>query len=54
MVNRVKTLSVYVPYAQEDKHLVERLDQLSKKRDRSINYLVVKAIAQFLDREEGK
>ena len=53
MVSKPTTLSVYVPKDQMDKRLIERLERLSKNRDRSINYLVVKAIAQFLDREEG-
>jgi len=32
--------------------LVERLIPLGEKRDRSINYLVVEAIQQYLEREE--
>ena len=31
---------------------VERLIRLGEKRDRSINYLVVDAIIQYLEREE--
>ena len=54
MLNRPTTLSVYVPKHQMDKRLIERLERLSKKHDRSVNFLVVKAIAQFLDREERK
>jgi len=33
---------------------VERLIPLGKKRDRSINHMVVKAILEYLKREEGK
>jgi len=33
---------------------VERLFELSEKRDRSINYLVVEAILEYLNREEAK
>jgi len=54
MVDKATTLSVYIPKDQMEKNLAERLQRLSKKRDRSLNFLVVKAIAQFLDREEGK
>ena len=54
MANEVTTLSVYIPKDKMEKHLVERLQRLSKKRDRSINHLVVKAITQFLDREKKK
>ena len=54
MVNKVRTLSVYIPKEQVEKNLPERLQKLAKKRERTVNYLVVKAIAQFLDREERK
>jgi len=54
MVNKVRTLSVYIPKDQVKKNLPERLQELAKKRERTVNYLVVKAIAQFLDREERK
>jgi predicted transcriptional regulator len=30
------------------------IDRLAKKLDRSINYLVVEAIVQYLDKEEKK
>jgi len=48
------TFSIYIPKKAEEKKPVERLLRLSKKRDRSINYLVVEAILQYLDREEKK
>jgi len=48
----VKTLSIYVPKSKMDKRPVARLERLSKKRDRSINYLVVEAILEYLDRHE--
>jgi len=54
VVSKPTTLSVYVPKDQMDKRLIEHLERLSKKHDRSVNYLVVKAIAQFLDQEETK
>jgi len=54
MVNRVNTLSVYVPKNKMTKRPVERLARLSEVKERSINYLVVEAILQFLDREEKK
>ena len=54
MVDKVTTLSVYISKDQMEKKLVDRLRRLSKKLDRSLNYLVVEAIMQFLDREEGK
>lgn len=54
MVNRVNTLSIYVPKSKMTKRPVERLSKLSEFKERSINYLVVEAILQFLDREEKK
>jgi len=33
---------------------VERLIKLGKKKDRSVNYLVVEAILEYLEREEKK
>ena len=44
-------LSIYIPQAKMEKHPIERLIKLGKKRDRSVNYLVVEAILQFLERE---
>lgn len=47
-------LSIYIPQAKMDEKPVERLMQLGEKRDRSVNYLVVEAIMQYLGREENK
>jgi len=47
-------MSIYVPQSKVGRKPVERLIKLGKKRDRSVNYLVVEAILEFLDREEGK
>jgi len=47
-------LSIYVPQSKQAEKPVERLIGLSEKRDRSINYLVVEAILEYLKREEGK
>lgn len=46
-------LSVYFPQSVWDEHPVERLIQLGEKRDRTVNYLVVEAILQFLDLAEA-
>ena len=54
MVNRVNTLSIYIPKNKMMKRPVERLSKLSTAKERSINYLVVEAILQYLDREERK
>ncbi len=47
-------LSIYIPQRKMDEKPVKRLMQLGQKRDRSVNYLVVEAIIQYLDREENK
>jgi hypothetical protein len=47
-------LSIYIPQKKMEQHPVERLIKLSNKKDRSINYLVVEAIIEYLKREEGK
>ncbi|RLB75924.1 MAG: hypothetical protein DRH24_18760, partial [Deltaproteobacteria bacterium] len=54
MVNRVNTLSIYIPKSKMEKRPVDRLMKLSRSKERSINYLVVEAILQYLDREERK
>lgn len=52
MARRRDQLSVYVPENKKDKKLVERLEKLAEKRDRSVNYLVVQAISEYLEKEE--
>ncbi|MBU1049789.1 hypothetical protein KKG90_07185 [Candidatus Bipolaricaulota bacterium] len=47
-------LSIYIPQRKMEEKPVERLIHLGEKRDRSINYMVVDAILQYLDREENK
>ena len=47
-------LSIYIPQAKLKQQPIERLIKLGEKRDRSINYLVVNAIIEYLDREEKK
>jgi predicted DNA-binding protein len=54
MVSRQATgkLSIYIPQSKMALKPVERLVKLGAKLDRSVNYLVVEAILQYLDREE--
>ena len=47
-------LSIYIPQRKMDEKPVQRLIRLGQRRDRSVNYLVVEAIVQYLDREENK
>jgi len=47
-------LSIYISQPKKAEKLVERLMKLGEKKDRSINYLVVEAILEYLKREEKK
>ena len=47
-------LSIYVPQKKMEEKPVERLMRLGSKKARSINYMVVDAIIQYLNREEKK
>lgn len=47
-------LSIYIPQEKRKERPVERLLQISEKKDRSVNYLVVQAILEFVEREERK
>jgi hypothetical protein len=50
--NLTDKLSIYIPQSKLAQKPVERLIRLGKKRDRSVNYLVVEAILDYLKREE--
>lgn len=50
----VDKLSIYVPKAKAVLQPVERLMKIGAKKDRSVNYLVVEAIMEYLDREENR
>lgn len=47
-------LSIYVPQSKQAEKPVQRLMKLADKKERSINYLVVEAILEYLKREEKK
>ncbi|MFC2099642.1 hypothetical protein ACFLSF_02295 [Candidatus Bipolaricaulota bacterium] len=47
-------LSIYIPQRAQKRRPVQRLIKLGEKRDRSVNYLVIEAILEYLEREEGK
>jgi len=54
VVTRENALSVYISGTKAEKRPIERLAKLAKRRDRSVNYLMVEAILEYLDREEKK
>ena len=47
-----ETLSIYFPKSTQEQKPYQRLQRLAKKKDRSINYLVVEAILQYLKEEQ--
>jgi len=44
--------TIYVPKARVEEKLVEKMQALAKKRDRSLSYVVIEAIEQYLEREK--
>jgi len=46
-------ISIYVPQKKMAERPVERLIKLADKKDRSVNYLVVDAILEYLKQEEA-
>lgn len=53
-LKRYDKISVNVTASRVDDHLLERLEVIGQRDDRSINYLVLQAIAEFLERHEEK
>jgi predicted transcriptional regulator len=49
----VDKLSIYIPQKRLVEKPIERLMKLGEKRDRSVNYLVVEAILEYVQREEN-
>lgn len=47
-------LSIYIPQPKMAEKPVQRLMKLADKKERSINYLVVEALLEYLKKEEGK
>jgi len=47
-------ISIYVPKSKLEQRPVERLIKLADAKDRSVNYLVVEAILEYLKAEEKK
>lgn len=54
MPEQLDRLSIYVPKDKLEQRPLERLGRLARKRDRSINYMVVQAIIEYVKREERK
>lgn len=54
MVKRDNAISIYIPKSKTGQKLMDRLSKLGRKRDRSVNYLIVEAILQYIDNQERK
>ncbi len=54
MAETGEKLGVYIPQEKQGDRPLQRLAKLAKQRDRSLNYLVVQAILEYLQREERK
>jgi predicted transcriptional regulator len=53
-VGRENALSVYISRTKSKERPIERLRKLAKLHDRSMNYLIVEAILEYLDRADAK
>lgn len=47
-------LTIYIPQDKRESEPLERLNKLAKDSNRSLNYLIVQALVEFVDREEQK
>ena len=54
MTKRNNVISAYIPQSKRDREIFERLARLAKQQDRSMNYLLVDAILEYVDREEDR
>lgn len=49
-----KQLSLYFSKEAQEQRLLERLEALARRRKRSLNFLVLEALARYLQEEETK
>ena len=47
------TITIYFPQKHQDQDVLGRLQKLAKEKDRSVNYLAVKALEEYLDSKES-
>lgn len=47
-------ISIYVPKEKHKEKPLERLYKLGQERDRSLNYMIVQAVLEYVKREERK
>ncbi|MFB6286867.1 MAG: hypothetical protein ABEK03_09890 [Candidatus Bipolaricaulia bacterium] len=44
-------ITIYVPQKHQEKDVIGRLKKLAEAKDRSVNYLAVQAILEYLEQE---
>jgi len=47
-----QTITIYVPQKHQDQDVLGRLQKLAKAKDRSVNYLAVQAIEEYLEKAD--
>lgn len=52
MADTRPTVTIYLPQKHQDANVFDRLQKLAEEKDRSVNYLAVQAIVEYLEREE--
>lgn len=50
----MERLSIYVPENKREQKPLERISKLAEKQDRSLNYVIIQAILEYVQREEKK
>jgi hypothetical protein len=54
MTESFNRVSIYVPKSNQPEKPIKRLYELGLKRDRSLNYMIVTAILDYVNRQEKK
>lgn len=50
----MERLSIYVPENKRSQKPLERISKLAQKQDRSVNYVIIQAILEYVERAERK
>ncbi len=54
MVENFTRISIYVPQKNQEENPLKRLHKIAESRDRTLNYMVIQAILDYVEREEKK
>jgi predicted transcriptional regulator len=54
MVDNFTRISIYVPQKAQKDNPLKRLHAIAQKQDRTLNYMVIQAILDYVNREEKK